>query len=212
MPLPSTASKMPNVNHPESHSNSQLPSPARPAANRLRRRLILFLCIAISGCLLDLWTKQSLFDWLKLPGDPDSQTFWVIEGFFGFQTSVNQGALFGLGQGFTTVFRLVSLLASVLIVVWMFRGAGESLLLTIALALITAGILGNLYDRFGLWHEAEIADYFRNGVRDWILFRFGSFTWPNFNLADSFLVSGAGMLIVEAIFHPAEESADEADS
>ena len=192
---------MPAMNHPEILNKSQF-----------RGRLILFLCIAVAGCLLDLWTKQALFDWLKLPGDPDSQTFWVIEGFFGFQTSVNQGALFGLGQGFTTVFRLVSLLASVLIVVWMFRGAGESLLLTIALALITAGILGNLYDRFGLWHEAEIADYYRNGVRDWILFRFGSFTWPNFNLADSFLVSGAGMLIVEAIFHPAEESTDEADS
>ena len=202
---------MPTVN-PDRDKNRQLRSPDRQAARLLRRRLFLFLFLATAGCLVDLWTKQLMFDWLKLPGNPDSETYWIVEGFFGFQTSVNQGALFGLGQGFTTLFRLVSLLAAGLIAVWICRGAAESLFLTIALGLITAGILGNLYDRFGLWHDAAIADYYRNGVRDWILFRFGSYTWPNFNLADSFLVSGAGMLIVEAIFNPVSQSTDQADS
>lgn len=183
-----------------------------PTGIQVRQRLLLFLGIAVAGCLLDLWTKQLMFDWLKLPRHLDAETYWVVGHFFGFQTSVNQGALFGLGQGFTTVFRLVSILAIGLIVVWMLRGASESLLLTIALALITAGILGNLYDRFGLWHESNVADYYRNGVRDWILFRFGSYTWPNFNLADSFLVSGAGMLVFEAVFRPARPSSDETDS
>ncbi|MFP6753125.1 MAG: signal peptidase II, partial [Pirellulaceae bacterium] len=180
-----------------------------PTGIQVRQRLLLFLGIAVAGCLLDLWTKQLMFDWLKLPGH---RTYWVVENFFGFQTAVNQGALFGLGQGFTTVFRLVSVLATGLIVVWMCRGASENLLLTIALALITAGILGNLYDRFGFWHESNIPDYYRHGVRDWILFRFGSYTWPNFNLADSFLVCGAGMLVFEAVFRPAQPATDEADS
>jgi signal peptidase II len=183
-----------------------------PMGNRVRQRLLLFFGIAVAGCLLDLWTKHLVFGWLKLPGHPDSATYWVLDNFFGFQTAVNQGALFGMGQGWTVVFRLVSILATGLIVFWMLRGASESLLLTIALALITAGILGNLYDRFGLWHEPLVADYYRNGVRDWILFRFGSYTWPNFNLADSFLVSGAGMLVFEAVFRPARPSSDETDS
>jgi len=172
----------------------------------IRRRLVLFLAIAAAGCGLDLWTKTLVFDWLGLPSNEGPGIQWIINGFFGFQTAVNQGALFGLGQKFTIVFRLVSVLATVMIVIWMFRGARESLLLTIALGLITAGILGNLYDRFGLWHDAAVDDFFRNGVRDWILFRFGSYTWPNFNFADSFLVCGAGMLVVEAIFQPAEET------
>ncbi len=196
---------------PKKKQPAQSP-PDSPAAGRTRRRLLLFLGIAIAGCLLDLLTKQMMFDWLKLPVHPDSRIYWVVEDFFGFQTAVNQGALFGLGQGFTTVFRLVSVLATGLIVVWMCRGASENLLLTIALALITAGILGNLYDRFGFWHEDNIADYYRHGVRDWILFRFGSYTWPNFNLADSFLVCGAGMLVFEAVFRPAQPATDEADS
>jgi signal peptidase II len=32
-------------------------------------------------------------------------------------------------------------------------------------------------------------------VRDWILLRYGQFTWPNFNIADSLLVVGTGMLL-----------------
>ena len=74
--------------------------------------------------------------------------------------------------------------------------------LLVALGLITGGIIGNLYDRVGLpgltWHaplerqgEAVLA------VRDWIHFKLeGIIDWPIFNLADSWLVIGAGLMLL----------------
>ena len=77
---------------------------------------------------------------------------------------------------------------------------------------ITGGILGNLYDRLGIpslqWH----APLGREGdpvyaVRDWIHFRLdGVIDWPIFNLADSFLVLGAGLLLFLSFFPPAVNS------
>ena len=71
--------------------------------------------------------------------------------------------------------------------------------LTVALGGIMGGVLGNLYDRLGWWHDANISEQFQYGVRDWILFRFRSYTWPNFNIADSLLVVGAIMLLWHAL-------------
>ena len=68
--------------------------------------------------------------------------------------------------------------------------------------MVTGGILGNLYDRLGLWSTA--ADRV-HAVRDWILISYGGYdlpvlghSWPNFNIADSLLVCGAGMLFWHA--------------
>ncbi|MFM8891288.1 MAG: signal peptidase II, partial [Planctomycetia bacterium] len=80
--------------------------------------------------------------------------------------------------------------------------------LLVALGLITGGILGNLFDRLGLpglrWH----APWERQGervlaVRDWIHFRLeGVIDWPIFNLADSWLVIGAGLLLLLSLRQP----------
>jgi signal peptidase II len=69
--------------------------------------------------------------------------------------------------------------------------------LTVTLGLVTGGILGNLYDRLNL-HRLPVP--FAGGVRDWILLRYGQYTWPNFNIADSLLVAGAIMLAVYSLF------------
>jgi signal peptidase II len=80
------------------------------------------------------------------------------------------------------------------------------------LAGVTGGILGNLYDRLGLWNSAGLAAEFRHGVRDWILFVWPESglkifnPWPNFNIADSLLVTGAIMLVVHAVvWRPKED-------
>jgi signal peptidase II len=77
-----------------------------------------------------------------------------------------------------------------------------------ALALITGGILGNLYDRLGLPGLAWHAPLERRGaavlaVRDWIHFKLeGVIDWPIFNLADSWLVIGAGVLLLLSLRTP----------
>jgi signal peptidase II len=166
------------------------------------RRYVLFFSIAVAGCLIDLATKSYMFDRLGMPGE--QPIWWVWESVLGFETSLNEGALFGMFQGMSWLFSVASMAASVGILLWLFYWrAARSLLLTIALGCITAGIQGNLYDRLGLpglqWNYAnelhDVGDPVY-AVRDWVkMLQIGDWSWPNFNIADSLLVCGSGLLI-----------------
>ncbi len=165
-------------------------------------RYLVFLSIAAVGSLVDLATKHWIFDWLGMPDPFNREVWWIWEGVFGLQTSLNEGALFGIGQGQVLLFILLSCVALVALLVWLFvAGAARDLLLTVALGGVTAGILGNLYDRLGLpglkWTYAsnlhELGEPV-HAVRDWILVMIGPWQWPNFNIADSLLVCGAALL------------------
>ena len=198
-----------------------LSSPAGPLP---RNRYAAYFAIALVGCALDLATKQSIFHWLGLPavpfvdqsdpanitrwrGDPGLvHRWWLFDERLGIETSVNRGALFGFGEGYWWLFAVLSVVALVGILVWLFvYRAAHDRWLTVALAFVSAGILGNLYDRLGLWDSTGLIPAYRHGVRDWILFvwpesRLAMFNpWPNFNVADSLLVTGAIMLIVHAV-------------
>ena len=172
------------------------------ATPRLSHRAALFAGIAAVGAALDLWTKQAVFAWRGLPGERDA--WWILDGVFGIETAVNPGAVFGVGAGKGMLFAGFSVVAAVGILVWLFwfRGA-RSLWLTWALGLVTGGILGNLYDRLGMWWQPHLPQPWRSGVRDWILFRIEGVPlfdpWPNFNIADSLLVVGAGMLMYQSL-------------
>ena len=157
-------------------------------AQRIRgQRLLLLLVLAVSGCIVDLVSKHLVFQWRGLP--QASNEWWLVEGYVGIETAINTGALFGLGHGQVTFFSVVSVVAIFGIIVWVAKGrVADDLLLTIALGIILGGIVGNLYDRVGFWGQ--------RGVRDWILFRYGEHTWPNFNIADTLLVCGAVLLFV----------------
>ena len=169
---------------------------------------VLFFSISVIGCLADLISKQATFAWLGLPSA--NSTWWLVEGYVGIQTAVNRGALFGIGQGLTAVFATLSIGAGIGILVWLFRyRAADDRLLVIALGSVMAGIAGNLYDRLGFWHTADTPAEFCYGVRDWILLQWPpDYTWPNFNIADSMLVCGAGLLIWHSLTQPPTTSAD----
>ncbi len=162
----------------------------------LAYRYGLFFAIATAGVAADLATKSWAFRWLGMPGEHG--VFWLWQGRVGFQTSLNEGALFGIAQGGVPVFVALSMIAAVGILVWLFRGgAARDLMLTVALACIMAGILGNLYDRLGL--PGLVLDGKPvHAVRDWILVMIFNRPWPNFNIADSMLVCGAILLIWHA--------------
>jgi len=166
-----------------------------------RSRYALFFAIAVLGCAADLGTKQAVFAWRGPPPPmgPTNNEWWLIEPYVGIETAVNIGALFGLGAGAGRYFALLSIIAAVGILVWLFWfGAAHDRWLTVALACVMAGVFGNLYDRLGFWYETGMPVAWKSGVRDWILFRYGEHTWPNFNIADSMLVCGAAMLMLQA--------------
>jgi signal peptidase II len=174
-------------------------------------RYLAFFSLALGVCAADLASKRQMFDRLGMPGVRDIE--WIWRGVFGFQTSLNEGALFGMGQGFWPLFAALSIAAAAGVVAWLFlAGAARDWLLTVALAFVTAGILGNLYDRLGLhgltWprgfpghrHEPGAAVH---AVRDFIvMFQIGQWHWPNYNVADSSLVCGAILLAWHALFAP----------
>jgi signal peptidase II len=181
-----------------------------------RNRYFIFASIAALGCAADLITKQLVFAWRGSPHVLERQSIWWLwEPFIGIETAVNTGALFGVGGGWGRFFALLSIAAAIAIPVWLFYfRAATSAWLTVALSCVMAGILGNLYDRLGLWVEPGMPAEWSSGVRDWILFRWRQFTWPNFNIADSLLVTGAVMLLWQAFREspPAAKSAANAIS
>ncbi|HET6883698.1 MAG TPA: signal peptidase II [Pirellulales bacterium] len=164
-------------------------------------RYLTFFTLAVVGCALDLISKNWIF--AKL-GPPPGPTLWLWKPFIGLQTSLNQGALFGMGQGKVWLFAALSIAAGVGIIYWLFIArAAWDWLLTVSLGAVMAGILGNLYDRLGLWTMPGNPGVRVHAVRDWILFKYQNWVWPNFNLADSFLVCGAALLMWHAFrSHP----------
>lgn len=161
----------------------------------------LFIALAAIAAALDLVTKSLLFAQLGMPGE--RPPIIVVPGALAFETNLNEGALFGMGQGMGMLFAAVSLAAIVGILATVAREAvRREPWLVIALALIAGGIAGNLFDRLGLpalkWH----APLGRVGepvyaVRDWIHFKLeGIIDWPIFNLADTWLVIGASLLVL----------------
>lgn len=173
-------------------------------------RYAVFSSIVVVGCVLDLASKNWIFN--RLGGPHETPTWWLWDHVFGFQTSLNEGALFGMGQGWGMLFVVLSIAATAGILYYLFvAGAARDRLLCVALGLVTAGIVGNLYDRLGLpgltWrHPWILGDLHEVGdpvyaVRDWILVMIGTWPWPTFNIADSMLVSGAILLVGHAFWH-----------
>ncbi len=177
-------------------------------------RPLLFGLLTVLCCGVDLYSKQRVFDTLGYEG---VYSDWHKEWFdgavrFELLTSFNGGALWGIGQGLSWLFALLSVAAALGVIWWLFvAGAARSLWLTVALALVTGGALGNLYDRLGLHgcqYPLELGGGTRLAVRDFLLFRFNGWGWPVFNFADVFLVTGAVMLAAQSLYPPREPDDD----
>ncbi len=165
-------------------------------------RLVVFLAVTGLAATLDLWTKQIAFDQLGLFG----RTGWILDTWvrFEFHTNLNEGALWGMGQGFAKGFAALSVVAFAGIVYWLFvMKAAASLWLTFALSLVCGGIIGNLYDRLGM-HGVCLPGQSQPAlaVRDFIHFQFGPLDWAIFNVADICLVTGAIMLMWQSVTQP----------
>lgn len=170
-------------------------------------RYLLYFGLAIGGGAADLISKEAVFSWR---GPEDFQrVHWLIEDYVGIETNINPGALFGMGAGYSGLFAGLSIVAGLGILAWLFLfGGARDRWLTTALGMVTGGILGNLYDRLGLWDASQLPAEHQQGVRDWILWCYTlEHKWPNFNIADVLLVTGAIMLGLHAFFfrEPSDE-------
>ena len=187
-------------------------SPERGGLSRSAAGWAWFLSLALTAATADLVSKWVLFSRLGMPGQ--SAPIVLVPGMLTLETNLNEGALFGMGQGMGAVFATVSVAAIAGILALVSRpSTRRDPWILLALGLIVGGIVGNRFDRLGLpgltWH----APLGREGnpvlaVRDWIHFTLpGVIDWPIFNLADSWLVIGAAMLLIMSFFESASGAA-----
>jgi signal peptidase II len=170
-----------------------IPDPEQPTTRSIPpSRFLLFWAIALAGAGFDLSTKAYVFNWI---GPPHQRPpFTIIKNVLELQTSYNTGALWGFMRGVphsSLIFAGLSIVAAIGICYWLFAlGAAADRRLTIALALIMAGALGNCYDRLLLGH-----------VRDFVHLQIEAinFDCAIFNFADNMLVVGAVALVLLAL-------------
>ncbi len=141
----------------------------------------MFLLIAAAIVAVDQITKIWAASTLSL-GGPE-----ITLGLgFHFTYVRNTGAAFGILPNSTLVLGVLSAVVSLFLVVYLWRSAAQMPRLQYAaLTLILGGALGNMIDRFRLGY-----------VIDFIHFYLPNFNYPVFNLADSAVVIGAGLLII----------------
>jgi len=117
----------------------------------------------------------------------------TIAPFFNLTLAYNTGAAFSFlsdaGGWQRWAFVAISIVISVLLVIWLGRTPREHKTIAISFALILGGALGNLIDRLMLGHVVDFLDFY---INNW--------HWPAFNIADSAIVIGAILLIVHTLF------------
>ena len=152
--------------------------------------------IALSVVLLDRITKKIIADKLGL-----HESISVIPGFFRITHVENRGAAFGLfadspSQWKIAILVLFSIVALAIVIAMLWRNSHSMNTTAIALSLILGGALGNLWDRL-----------VSGKVVDFLLFYIRQYQWPAFNVADSAIVIGAGLLVLEILLFksPASE-------
>jgi signal peptidase II len=119
------------------------------------------------------------------------ETVAVIPGFFGISHVLNPGAAFSMFINSTYAPKLLPVFASiVLIAIFIFLWSQNGFTYTaLAFSLIMGGAAGNLTDRLRV-----------GSVIDFLMFKFGNYYYPDFNLADSAIVIGSCILIAELFF------------
>ncbi|MCE2969148.1 MAG: signal peptidase II [Burkholderiales bacterium] len=149
------------------------------------QRLLPWLALAIVVILADQATKiviERLFNY----GDVRPVT-----SFFNLVLVYNKGAAFSFlagASGWQDEFLTVVGIGASVFIVYLLARHGHQKLFSLALALILGGALGNVIDRVAYGHVIDFLDFHWRGWH-----------WPAFNLADSAIVTGAALLILDEL-------------
>ena len=183
------------------------------------------LLVAAVGLALDLWTKvwsfkALVYNEVRYPDGSvqvQSHTNDFLPGWLHFHCTANEGAVFGLGQGYRWVFLIVSVVAVGFLFYLFASSAPRQRGYQVIVGMLTAGVLGNLYDRavFGYVRDmiymlpgrtwpAWMADAMPD---DWAWTRAPVFPWI-FNVADALLCVGVGLMLLYSLAAARRERAE----
>lgn len=148
----------------------------------------IYLAIASGILVLDQLTK-----WAILSRFSYDTMVTVIPGLFSLVRVENRGIAFGFLSGVSSgiafaVILAVSIAALAVVCYLLWKTAPGARRSSLALALILGGAAGNFVDRV-----------VRGSVVDFLDFYFRSYHWPAFNVADSAIVVGAGLLLMDIL-------------
>jgi len=130
----------------------------------------------------------------KLLVDSSMQLFQSIPlmPYFNLTYVRNTGAAFSFlsdaGGWQRWFFAGLALLMSIVIAVWLSRLKQHETLMAVALALVLGGAVGNLIDRLAYGYVIDFLDVY---IDTW--------HWPAFNIADSAIVLGVGLMLLESL-------------
>src|SRR5579871_3447637 len=155
-----------------------------------RARTLHFL-LALIVILIDRWTKRLVAAHIAM-----YRHIQIIPGFFRLTHTENTGAAFSLFADSPSHWRTAlligfSVVAMVVVLALLWKQTRALTITGIALSLILGGAVGNLWDRVA-----------RGRVVDFLLVYVKQYQWPVFNLADSAIVVGACLLVIEILFAP----------
>ena len=161
--------------------------------------MIVWILIIAGAVLLDQVSKILVVEFL----DRDTP-FVIIEGVFRFKYSENRGAAFGSFEDQRWVFMIASIIGIVGLCIYLFVFKPKSKLACTAISMVIGGGIGNMIDR--IFREGEIYAG-EKVVVDFLDFYAFPDVWNAiFNVADSFVCVGAGLLILWCILSIIEES------
>ena len=169
------------------------------------KSFVIFFALVMNLVLADAVTKE-IAEHLLVSGD----SFQVIPGFFDFALVHNRGCAWGLLQGQVWPLAVFGLLAQI-VLVWrrgsVFRETQDFRILRfsalkIAEVLIHAGIAGNVIDRLCRGYVIDMFDFHWKNA----------WHYPCFNLADVYICTAAGLLILSGFRNTSESCASESES
>ena len=151
-------------------------------------KLIYFIALAIPVFAVDQITKFLIDHNLSLYAK-----ITVIPGFFNIIKAYNRGAAFSLFANrnspvLNLLFHSTTAIAILFILYLLFITKKDNHLQLISVNLILGGALGNLYDRIFHGHVVDFLDFY-----------ISKYHWPAFNVADSSIVIGTGLLLIAFI-------------
>ncbi len=161
------------------------------------KRTAFWLSVTVVIVILDQWTKSLASSQLVYGRAVE------ILPVFDFTLLHNPGAAFSFlsdaGGWQRWLFVGISSVVSLVILVWLCRLQRRDMIMAASLSLILGGAIGNLYDRVLLGY-----------VIDFISVHYENHFFPTFNIADSAISIGAGLMILDMIINP-EKSAETQD-
>ena len=141
--------------------------------------MILFIT-AFVVLVFDQLSKQLILSYLEY-----AQPIKIIDKFFYITHVHNPGAAFGILPNNRTFFIIFAVITVILLTLYCFKQTPAQRFHQIIFGLIIGGAVGNLIDRIRFGYVIDFIDFY-----------FGKFHYPTFNIADSCICVGIGLVMI----------------